>query len=81
MKLHLRMPLVVSTRRVSAILLSLALGTWSSFTLPQVSKALGIDAGSIGATGGMLDCSDSGVLVATAGPGKRLGTCPLKHTD
>ncbi|MGK4422120.1 VIT domain-containing protein, partial [Klebsiella pneumoniae] len=40
------------------------------------------DAGSISATGGLSDCADSGVLVAFAGAQqKKLGVCPLKHTD
>lgn len=76
-----REPLVLLTRQVSAVLLSLMLSCWSTITIPQAARAIGIDAGTFGATGGMIDCSDSGILVAFAGAGKKLGNCPLYHTD
>lgn len=67
--------------QVTAVMLSLVFSQWTNVSLILPVEAIGIDAGTFGATGGMADCSDSGILVAFAGAGKKLGNCPLYHTD
>ncbi len=83
MRLHFRLPRTFLSRSVFAVFFSFTfVFSFINFSILAIQKvqALGIDAGSLGAAGSMGDCSDSGILVAFAGA-KKLGNCPLKHTD
>ncbi len=81
MKLLFRAPLAGFARQFSVALLSVMVSGVSYLpTINQPARAFGFDAGVTSAAGSLSNCSDSGILVATAGS-KQLGVCPLKHTD
>lgn len=87
MRLSLPAPPRFLTRQFPAFAMCWLIAGLSSMTvffqMPPAS-GLGLDSGALGAAGNMLDCSDSGVLVAVARAGTErieLGNCPLKHTD
>lgn len=82
MKLPFQAPFMVLTRRYLAAVLSLFLAFWTgAISVPQATRAAGVDTGSRATTGSIADCSDSGILVALSGTHQELGHCPLKHTD